>query len=159
MQGLGRWEEAERELTECCTSGPGREDQSARQKLQHAQFLVKKSKRTDLYELLGVAQRERASEREIRAGYKRKALEYHPDRWSGTSDAEQKAAEAKFKEVAGALELLTDPKECCFEETPRGLVACTKRKLWDLGHDLESINAREQQMKGMQSQQGGGGGG
>ena len=159
LQGLGRWEEAERELTECCTSGPGREDQSARQKLQHAQFLVKKSKRTDLYELLGVAQRERASEREIRAGYKRKALEYHPDRWSGTSDAEQKAAEAKFKEVAGALELLTDPKECCFEETPRGLVACTKRKLWDLGHDLESINAREQQMKGMQSQQGGGGGG
>ncbi len=159
LQGLGRWEEAERELTECCTSGPGREDQGARQKLQHAQFLVKKSKRTDLYELLGVSQRERASEREIRTGYKRKALEYHPDRWSGKSEAEQKAAEAKFKEIAAALELLTDSKECCFEETPRGLVACTKRKLWDLGHDMESINAREQQMKGMQAQQGGGGGG
>ena len=26
-------------------------------------------------------------------------------------------------------------------------------------HDMESINAREQQMKGMQAQQGGGGGG
>jgi DnaJ family protein C protein 7 len=159
LQGLGRWEEAERELTECCTSGPGREDQGARQKLQHAQFLVKKSKRTDLYELLGVTQRERASEREIRSGYKRKALEYHPDRWTGKPEKEQKAAETKFKEIASALELLTDQTESCFEETPRGLVACTKRKLWDMGHDMESINAREQQMKGMQAQQQGGGGG
>ena len=159
LQGLGRFAEAERELQECCASGPGQQDQAAQQKLQHAQFLVKKSKRADLYDLLGVKNKERADEREIRTGYKRKALEYHPDRWTGKSEAEQKTAEAKFKEVGAALELLTDTAECCFEETPRGLVACTKRKLWDYGHDLESINAREQQMKGMQAQQGGGGGG
>ena len=90
--------------------------------------------------------------------------------------------------MQAALELLTDSAESVFEETPRGLVACTKvrvllyntrahcvdlellgfgasrgvgwqRKLWDQGHDLESINAREQQLKGMKAQQGGGGGG
>ena len=79
LQGLGRWEEAEREMTEC-VNGPGREDQTARQKLSHASFLVKKSKRSCLYELLGVSSGERATEREIRAGYKRKALQYHPVR-------------------------------------------------------------------------------
>ena len=54
--------------------------QTARQKLSHASFLVKKSKRSCLYELLGVSSGERATEREIRAGYKRKALQYHPVR-------------------------------------------------------------------------------
>ena len=36
------------------------------------------------------------------------------DRWSGTSEAEQKEAERKFKEVQSALELLTDSAESVF---------------------------------------------
>eukprot|EP01047_Picozoa_sp_COSAG01_P052553 COSAG01_NODE_5538_length_4199_cov_2.920244_6_plen_129_part_00 len=51
---------------ECVSHGPGREDRAAHAKLQQAQFLVKKSQRVDLYELLGVQGRERASVREIR---------------------------------------------------------------------------------------------
>ena len=101
----------------------------------------------------------RASEREIRAGYKRKALEWHPDRWMDKTSAERDRAEATFKEVQAALELLTDTNACVFEETARGLVGCTKRKLWDAGFDLVTIQSREQQMKGMQSGGGGGGGG
>jgi hypothetical protein len=63
--------------------------------------------------------------------------------------------------VQSALELLTDESPCVFEgpDAQGRITPCTKRALWDKGHDLESISGREQQMKGMQQQQGGGGGG
>ncbi|MCG9711983.1 molecular chaperone DnaJ [Shewanella insulae] len=55
----------------------------------------------DYYEVLGLGRD--ASEREIKKAYKRLAMKFHPDRNPG-----DKAAEASFKEVKEAYEILTD---------------------------------------------------
>eukprot|EP01050_Picozoa_sp_SAG11_P031770 SAG11_NODE_10016_length_862_cov_1.344692_1_plen_213_part_10 len=180
LQGLERWEEAVRELEECVNRGPGGQDHAAHEQLQHAQFLLKKSQRPCLYELLGVKNKENgtvcrtpvsrsdggchyprrrslrhdimhlplraATEKEIRTAYKKAALQYHPDRWGGKPEEEQKAAEAKFKLCADALELLTDPEKNVFEQAGRGLLPVTKRQLCKL-----ALLLRES-LRGIQSQ-------
>lgn len=60
--------------------------------------------KSDYYEILGVSKS--ADEREIKRAYKRLAMKFHPDRNPG--DAE---AEAKFKEVKEAYEILTDSQK------------------------------------------------
>jgi DnaJ-class molecular chaperone len=118
-------------MEQCLNSEPSRaHDHSVLQKAAEAQFLVKKSEREDLYALLGVkGVGSKASEKEIRGAYKRAALEWHPDKHSDKGEEERKAAEAKFKKLGEALDVLTDE---------------FKRKLWDEGHDLESIEQQVQ---------------
>ncbi len=62
------------------------------------------TQKRDYYEVLGVSRS--ASESEIKAAYRKKALKYHPDR-----NPDNKEAENKFKEAAQAYEVLSDTQK------------------------------------------------
>lgn len=72
----------------------------------------------DFYELLGVTRR--ADEKEIKSAYRKLARKFHPD-----VNPNDKSAEAKFKEISAAYEVLSDPE---------------KRKLYDqYGSNWEAV--------------------
>ena len=76
----------------------------------------------DYYQVLGVARG--ASDKEIRQAYRRLARQHHPDLNPG-----DKAAEAKFKEIGEAYEVLSDAE---------------KRKKYDrYGHNWQQAEAAE----------------
>ena len=58
------------------------------------------------YKLLGV--KEDASQDEIKSKYKKLALKFHPDKQANKSEKEKKEAEAKFKEINEAYQVLSD---------------------------------------------------
>ena len=68
-------------------------------KLSEARLLLKKSKRVNLYSVLGVAKGALATEAEIKTAYKKAALKWHPDRHSGSNPEQKREAESKFKEI------------------------------------------------------------
>ena len=57
----------------------------------------------DYYEILGV--KRDAGEDDLKRAYRKLAMKYHPDRNPG-----DKEAEAKFKELSEAYEVLSDPR-------------------------------------------------
>ena len=58
------------------------------------------------YKILGVS--ENASQEEIKKSYRKLASQWHPDKFVGKSEKEQKEAEEKFKEIAEAYDVLGD---------------------------------------------------
>lgn len=64
----------------------------------------------DYYDILGVSRN--ASDDEIKKAYRKLAIKYHPDKNPG-----DKEAEAKFKEISEAHEILSDKqKRACYDQ-------------------------------------------
>lgn len=107
------------------------QDHRLRQAYERADFLQRKEKRMDYYQLLGVPSI--ASEMEIKKAYKRKALELHPDKVPPGSSLEiQQQAQQRFQQLGEALEILTDDFQ---------------RRLYDEGYDPEAIRERVEAAK------------
>ena len=62
------------------------------------------TEKRDYYEVLGVDKN--ASAEDIKRAYRKKAIQYHPDKNQGDKEAEE-----KFKEAAEAYEVLSDPQK------------------------------------------------
>jgi DnaJ homolog subfamily C member 7 len=68
---------------------------------------LKKSKRKNYYKILGIEKS--ADETDIKKAYRKKAIEWHPDKHTNDSAEEMKHAEAMFKDVGEAYAILSDP--------------------------------------------------
>ena len=62
------------------------------------------AEKRDYYEVLEVPKT--ATAEEIKKAYRKKAIQYHPDKNPGDKEAEE-----KFKEAAEAYEVLSDPQK------------------------------------------------
>jgi DnaJ family protein C protein 7 len=147
---LRMFEECVRDYTDLLKEDPQNADYRAG--VQKAKLELKKSKRKDYYAILGIGQS--ANNSDIKKAYRKKALEWHPDKNSETEE-KKKEAEAKFKDITEAHETLSDD---------------TKKRRYDSGVDLEDEHEGHShggrggmdmdnifQMFFQQQQQGGGG--
>lgn len=108
----GKWEDAVRELKALQEQEPN--DPTLAKDVRNAELELKKSKRKDYYQILGVEKD--ADENQIKKAYRKTALIHHPDKNPG-----DQAAEERFKDITEAYETLSDPE---------------KRARYDSGEDL-----------------------
>merc|ERR1712137_133347 len=97
-------------------------DQETDQELRRAKKRAKVARRKDYYKILNVSRS--ATEPQIKTAYRKAALKWHPDRWSGKDQAEQDNAEKQFKDVGEAFAVLSDPQ---------------KKQRYDNGESLEDM--------------------
>lgn len=110
------WEGAVADLKSAAEKSP--QDMNIREALMRAEKSLKMSQRKDWYKILGVSKT--ASISEIKKAYKKLALQWHPDK----NVENREEAEAKFREIAGAYEVLGDED---------------KRTRYDNGEDVEDV--------------------
>merc|ERR1719198_2519209 len=122
LHALGRHEEALHEMSSLAQTYQN--DPAVNHAVQRASFEVRKAKRPDYYEILNVPSI--ASALEIKAAYKQRALEWHPDKHTESEEA-KRVAEERFKLLGEALEILADD---------------FMRKLYNEGYDKEAIAER-----------------
>lgn len=129
-----------------------------KKKKQKAEVALKRSKRKDLYKILGVTQD--ATDAQIKTAYRKMALKWHPDRHTDKGEEEKKQAETTFKTIGEAYEVLSNPE---------------KKARYDEGVEVEDLDNPHAGAGGgghhhgmdpndlfrmfMQQQRGGGGGG
>ena len=90
-------------------------------KVKQSKLAIKKANRKDYYAILGV--HESADEKQLKKGYRKSALKWHPDRHATKTEEQKEYAEKCFKDVGEAYEVLTDSN---------------KRHMYDQGMDLET---------------------
>lgn len=96
--------------------------------LKRAEEALKQSKQpADHYKLLGVPRA--ADAKTIKKAFREQALKWHPDKHTGLGEAAQAKAEAQFKRLAEAYEVLSDEK---------------KRAAYDRGEAVPSTTAQGQ---------------
>jgi DnaJ family protein C protein 7 len=139
LQLLGDYQKAVEEMEEVA-KGVGRGDPSVSQHLKHAKLELKKSKRKNYYTMLGIT--ESASASDIKRGYKKSAMKWHPDRHSMSGEEGQKMAEQRFKDIGEANDVLSD---------------ASSKRLYDQGYDIEEIKQRTDQQEHYAQHRGGGG--
>jgi DnaJ family protein C protein 7 len=115
-QETKQWEECLRDLEAANKLEPSSELQG---KIKQVKLEVKKEKRKDYYAILGVSKD--ANESELKKAYRKQALLWHPDKHT-ESEEKAKIAEAKFKDITEAYEILNDDQ---------------KRRRYDSGVDLQ----------------------
>jgi len=103
----------------------GNEEQmrDMKKKIQEAQVQLKRSKQKDFYKILGVPRD--ASDAEVKKGYRKLALKWHPDRHSSSTEEEKAEAEKVFRDINLAYEVLSDPQ---------------KKAKYDSGVDIEDLD-------------------
>merc|ERR1712204_155064 len=106
LYGLDRYDEAVGDAEKALRLDPSSND--LKRQLQSAKVELKKSKRKNYYKILGIEKD--ATEKEIKKGFRKKAMLWHPDKFATGTDDEKAKAEATFKEIGEAYEVLKDPK-------------------------------------------------
>jgi DnaJ homolog subfamily C member 7 len=102
------------------------QDERLRMAYEKADFLIRKKRRVDYYKLLDVPRI--ASTMEIKKAYKKRSLEFHPDRLPpGSTPEQQQEAQCNFQLLGEGLEILSDDFQ---------------RKLYEEGYDATAIRER-----------------
>lgn len=102
----------------------GEEQYKLRQLLQRAKQQLKLSKKIDYYKILDVSPN--ADSKEIKKAYRKRAHEWHPDKYTGELDKDQVVQ--KMAEINQAYQVLSDPGKLC--------VYCYYRKLTCVHKDM-----------------------
>jgi DnaJ-class molecular chaperone len=127
MQGKDKLERAVMDF-EKIEQLQGEPTQESRENIRRAKQELKAAKRKDYYGILDITSAKEAhTQEDVKKAYRRAALKWHPDRHTNSTPEAKAAAEATFKDVQEAFEVLGDAE---------------KRRLYDRGMDLDEIEGR-----------------
>ncbi|OQR99861.1 hypothetical protein THRCLA_06355 [Thraustotheca clavata] len=134
---LEDYEEAVRHHKHACELD--QENRSFQEGLQRAEAALKQSKSKNYYKILDVPRD--ASNQVIKKAYRKKALEWHPDKHADRGEEASEAANKMFQEVAEAYEVLSNEE---------------MRARYDRGEDVSGNPQQQQQQNPFQHFQQGG---